>query len=103
MKKLNSDRKKIFAQAHRLKKENENFSFSYCLKLAWAVYFLYVDMQGGNISEFQYRKKTGEIRKAFGTLASERKEPDSRYSNIFLYFDADKNNLRAFQIKNLII
>lgn len=97
-------KKKIFSQAHSLKKNNPNFNISECLKLSWYAYKLYYDMQGGNIVEFAFRKqKTGEIRKAFGTLASDRKDPDRRFENVFLYFDAEKNDLRSFKIENLVL
>lgn len=96
-------RKKVLSQAHSLKRNNENLPFHYCMRLAWAAYHLYLDMHGGNIVEFEFYKSNGEKRKAFGTLASERKDPDRRFENVFLYFDADKNELRSFKIENLVI
>ena len=96
-------RKKVLRQAHSLKKNNKNLSFSYCLRLSWAAYRLYLDMIGGNIVEFSYYKNKSEIRRASGTLASQAKSPDRRFENVFLYFDTDKNLLRSFKIENLII
>ena len=96
-------RKKVLRQAHSLRKNNENLPFSYCLRLSWAAYHMYLDMLGGNISEFKYYKSNGEIRFASGTLASQAKSPDRRFENVFLYFDADKNLLRSFKIENLVI
>lgn len=99
-----NDLKKIMTRAQSLKRNNPNLTLGYCLRLSWAAYRLHYEMLGGNIVEFEFIKaKTGEKRKAYGTAPSQYLEPDRRFENVFLYFDAEANQLRSFKIENLVI
>lgn len=82
-------------------------SFSECLKRAWLLLKLKLQMKKRTV-QFFYQKVSGEIRQAFGTLRDEviadnvkgtgRKPND----NLFTYYDCEKNEFRSFKKFNLI-
>lgn len=82
-------------------------SFSECLKRAWVLLKLKLQMKK-RIVQFFYQKMNGEIRQAFGTLqenvidgavkGSGRKPNE----NLFTYFDTEKSEFRSFKKFNII-
>ena len=82
-------------------------SFSECLKKAWQLFKLKSLMKSKTV-QFFYKKVSGEIRQAFGTLKEEvinanvkgtGKRPNE---NLFTYFDQEKKEFRSFKKFNLI-
>ena len=83
-------------------------SFAECLKRAWAIYKLSKEMKSRTV-QFLYKKVSGEIRQAFGTMkddviASQIKGTDTRKKNddLFTYYDTEKSSFRSFKKFNLI-
>ncbi len=83
------------------------FSFAECLKAAWRAYKVLRSLSSGIVS-ITYRKATGEIRKAKGTLNTSmlsftgkgvrtESKPDA-----IKYYDLDKQAWRMFRIERLI-
>ena len=80
-------------------------NFSECLQRAWRNYNLTKRMLRG-IVHFYFQKVSGEIREAYGTLASDRlpETGDGRKKNDFVqvYYDTEKNEFRSFKKFNLV-
>lgn len=82
------------------------YTMSEAMKVSWANYKLKQAMKN-KIVRFYYRKVSGEIREAFGSLQekllSETKE-SGRKSNdtLFTYFDTERESWRSFKKANLI-
>lgn len=82
------------------------YTMSEAMKVAWANYKLKQAMKN-KIVRFYYRKVSGEIREAFGSLQNkllpETKE-SGRKSNdtLFTYFDTERESWRSFKKANLI-
>ena len=82
------------------------YTMSEAMKVAWANYKLKQAMKN-KIVKFYYRKVSGEIREAFGSLQDkllpETKE-NGRKSNdtLFTYFDTERESWRSFKKANLI-
>ena len=95
----------IMQMAWQFVKRN-GFTMAEALKCAWANFKLKAAMKTG-IAQFYFRKVSGEIRQAFGTLKAEllpetqgtgRKANDS----VQVYFDTDKQAYRSFKRCNLL-
>jgi len=97
----------VFKTAWYYMKKGIYTTFSECLKAAWKAVKIIASLRSGIVS-FSYRKATGEIRQAKGTLNNDhyqfsgkgvRKEakPDA-----IKYFDLDSDAWRMFRIERLI-
>lgn len=77
------------------------------MKQAWKIASLRNAMKKG-VVKFTYKKVTGEIRTALGTLnfpfsgRYEKSSDDSKCSSSVPYMDVEKNAWRSFNIANLI-
>lgn len=83
------------------------YSLSQALKIAWANHKLQEAMKT-KIIKFYYRKVTGEIREAFGSLKEdllpETKESSRKPNDtVFIYFDTEKYEYRSFKKANLLL
>lgn len=82
------------------------YTMSEAMKVAWANYKLKQAMKN-KIVRFYYRKVSGEVREAFGSL-QEKLLPDTKESGrkpndtLFTYFDTEKSEYRSFKKANLI-
>ena len=82
------------------------YTMSEAMKVAWANYKLKQAMKN-KIVKFYYRKVSGEIREAFGSLQEkllpETKESGRKSNNtLFTYFDTERESWRSFKKANLI-
>lgn len=82
------------------------YTMSEAMKVAWANYKLKQAMKN-KIVRFYYRKVSGEIREAFGSLQDKLLPPTQstgRKPNetLFTYFDTEKGEYRSFKKANLI-
>jgi len=78
---------------------------SEALKMAWRKYRLIAKLKAGR-TEFAFKKKSGEIRKAIGTLNTslftyEFKGGRPKPFNIVKYWDFERNMFRSFLLENL--
>ena len=83
-------------------------SFAECLKKAWMLLKLKVQMKI-RIVQFFFMKISGEIRQAFGTMkdnviTDKVKGGDTRKKNehMFAYWDCEKQEFRSFKKINLL-
>ena len=82
------------------------YTMSEAMKVAWANYKLKQAMKN-KIVRFYYRKVSGEVREAFGSL-QEKLLPDTKESGrkpndtLFTYFDTEKSEYRSFKKANLL-
>lgn len=82
------------------------YTMSEAMKVAWANYKLKQAMKN-KIVRFYYRKVSGEVREAFGSL-QEKLLPDTKESGrkpndtLFTYFDTEKGEYRSFKKANLL-
>ena len=97
----------VMKAAWSIFKKAEVESLSEAMKLAWKALKLKVEMAKGVVT-FQYRKASGEIRTAVGTLKSgvvnyEPKGTNRKpcYSTI-AYWDIEKKGFRSFCISHLL-
>ena len=83
------------------------YTLSEALKCAWANIKLRSAMLLG-IVEFYYKKVDGSIRQAFGTLKADKlpqttgESKRKTSSNVFTYFDTEKNEWRCFKRCNIL-
>lgn len=82
------------------------YTMSEAMKVSWANYKLKQAMKN-KIVRFYYRKVSGEIREAFGSLQDkllpEIKESDRKpNSTLFTYYDTERESWRSFKKANLI-
>lgn len=103
---LRSEMRGIMYLAWQMVREN-GFSISEALRIAWANHKLQETMKT-KIVKFYYRKVTGEIREAFGSLKAELlpepKEGGRKPNNsVFIYFDTEKYEYRSFKRANLLL
>lgn len=82
------------------------YTMSKAMKVAWANYKLKQAMKN-KIVRFYYRKVSGEIREAFGSLQDKLlplTQGTGRKPNetLFTYFDTEKGEYRSFKKANLI-
>lgn len=77
--------------------------FGDALAHAWKVIKLAATARRGVVS-FAYRKVSGEVRKAIGTLdfAYEAKGGRPASDGIFVYFDVEAGGVRSCKVENLI-
>ena len=82
-------------------------SFSECLKKAWMLLKLKIQMKKRTV-QFFYMKVSGETRQAFGTLVDEVLEANVKGTgrkpnpNLFTYWDCEKEEFRSFKRFNII-
>ena len=100
-----SFRTEVFLRAYRLTLTGKTFSES--LKQSWAIYRLQKQMRT-SIVEFRFRKISGEIRLAYGTLIDTvinplikgtKKHTDN---TLITYFDYEKQAFRCFKEANYL-
>lgn len=82
------------------------YTMSEALKTAWANMRLKAEMKQ-RIVRFYYRKVSGDVREAFGTLQEKLLPPtqgSGRKPNdtLFTYFDTEKEEYRSFKRANLL-
>lgn len=82
------------------------YTMSEALKTAWANMRLKTEMKQ-RIVRFYYRKVSGDVREAFGTLQEKLLPPtqgSGRKPNdtLFTYFDTEKEEYRSFKRANLL-
>lgn len=94
----------IFRMAWRFIKSN-GYTLSEALKCAWANAKLKRAMKGG-IVRFTFRKISGEVREAWGTLKESLLPPttNNRPYNATLqtYYDTEKADWRCYKVANLL-
>ncbi len=97
----------VMKAAWSIFKKAEVGTLSEAMKLAWKAIKLKVAMAKG-VVKFQYRKATGEVRTAIGTLKSgvvnyEPKGTNRKpcYSTV-AYWDIEKKGFRSFCISHLL-
>lgn len=97
----------VMKAAWALVKKSEVKTFSEALKQAWKAIKLKVAMAKG-VVKFQYRKVSGEIRTAYGTLKSSITNYEAKgttrkpcYSTV-AYWDMERHGFRSFCISHLI-
>ena len=97
--------REILNLAWQFVKKN-GYTMSEAMKVAWANYKLKQAMKN-KIVRFYYRKVSGEVREAFGSL-QEKLLPETKESGrkpnetLFTYFDTEKGEYRSFKKANLI-
>ena len=97
--------KSIMLLAWQFVRKN-GYSMSEAMKVAWANYKLKQAMKN-KIVRFYYRKVSGEVREAFGSLQDKLLPPTQgtgRKANdtLFTYFDTEKGEYRSFKKANLL-
>lgn len=92
---------RLFKIAHSIKGSFANFAAA--LRHAWVIIRLINKMKKENVS-FVYRKVSGEIREAIGTLnvQYERKTDSAPKYDTVAYYDIEANGFRSFKAANLI-
>jgi len=97
----------IFTNAWYYMKKGIYASFSECLRAAWKAYKMVKALKGGVVS-FAFRKATGEIRQATGTLSSDHFTYSSKgvrsesKPDAIKYYDLGSDAWRMFRIERLI-
>lgn len=97
----------IFKLAWQLFKSNLFDSFGEALKAAWIKVKLMIQLRSG-IAYFSFRKASGELRDAIGTLSQNNFSYDYKGSNtaekpyLIKYWDIEKRAFRSFKIQNLV-
>lgn len=97
--------REILNLAWQFVKKN-GYTMSEAMKVAWANYKLKQAMKN-KIVRFYYRKVSGEVREAFGSLREkllpETKENGRKPNDtLFTYFDTEKGEYRSFKKANLL-
>ncbi len=95
----------VMRLAWQMVKKN-GYSMSEALKVAWLNIKLKVAMKQ-RIVRFYYRKVSGEVREAFGSLQDklllETKESGRKTNDtLFTYYDTERESWRSFKKANLI-
>ena len=101
MKITNNTRSRLFRMAHAIK--SRFTTFAKALSHAWRVIRLTLKMMTGNV-RFQYRKVSGELRDAVGTLSvSYESKGTGRElpSDSFMYYDCEANGWRSCKVQNI--
>ena len=97
----------IFKNAWYYFKKGIYTSFSECLKAAWRSFKIKSLLLKGKVS-FTYRKATGEIRHAIGTLNESLYEFTAKgvrraeYPDNVKYYDLEKDSWRMFRIERFL-
>lgn len=94
----------VFKMAHQLMK-NFHWTLSEALKQSWKVWKLRKQLHQG-ICQFNYLKKDGTLREAFGTLRNVeylyKGSNKFQFDNLTVrYFDVEAQDFRAFKAQNL--
>ena len=98
---------KIMTNAWYYFKKSIYVSFSECLKAAWKAYRVTIALMKGE-TVFTYRKSTGELREAIGTLSNDRYQFNNKgvrveaKPDVIKYFDITADGWRSFRIERLI-
>lgn len=82
----------------------QNFkTFAEALVQSWKAYKLKAKMKTNNVA-FQFRKVSGEIRNAVGTLniSYEAKGGSTKNYGVINYYDCESLGWRSFKIENLV-
>lgn len=94
----------IMVEAWQFVRRN-GFTMAEAMKEAWLNYKNRVALKAG-VSEFWFRKVNGDLRQAFGTLASGKipatKGSRHQYAGTQVYFDLEKNEWRCYKTCNLM-
>lgn len=101
MKITNNTRSRLFRMAHAIRSQFQ--SFAAALAHAWKVIRLTLKMKAGDVA-FSYRKVSGEIRDAVGTLSvSYESKGTGRElpSDSFMYYDCEANGWRSCKVQNI--
>lgn len=102
---LRNQMREVMSLAWQFVRKN-GYSMSEALKTAWANYKLKQAMKT-KIVRFYYRKVSGEVREAFGSL-QEKLLPETKNSGrkpndtLFTYFDTERESWRSFKKANLL-
>lgn len=103
--KKESPKSSIFKAAWYFFKKGIYTSFSEALKAAWRRFKVIRKLASGQL-EFTFRKGTGEIRKAIGTLniqTKPRSTKEAKYTpDVIAYYDIESDGWRRFRIERLI-
>ena len=96
---------KLFKAAWKLVK-TLGISISEALKKSWKAYKLKLKLEAGKVN-FTFKKKSGELRKATGTLKAELINYDFKGStkdnfSVIAYWDLEAQGFRSFKIENLV-
>lgn len=103
---MNNFRTEVFHRAYRLTLTGK--SFSQALKHSWAIYRLQKEMRG-SVVEFRFRKISGDLRQAYGTLVASVIDPlikgteKKNNPTLITYYDLQKQAFRCFKEENLIL
>ena len=98
-------KRELFKSAWQLVK-TLGISISEALKKSWKAYKLKLNLQKGKV-RFKFKKKSGEIREAYGTLKSdlinyEFKGSTKENFSTIAYWDLDSKGFRSFKLENLV-
>ena len=97
--------REVMSTAWQFVRKN-GYSMSEAMKVAWANYKLKQAMKN-KIVRFYYRKVSGEVREAFGSLQDKLLPPTQgtgkkANDTLFTYFDTEKGEYRSFKKANLL-
>ena len=97
--------REVMSTAWQFVRKN-GYTMSEAMKVAWANYKLKQAMKN-KIVRFYYRKVSGEIREAFGSLQDKLLPPTQgtgkkANDTLFTYFDTEKGEYRSFKKANLL-
>ena len=97
--------REIMSTAWQFVRKN-GYTMSEAMKVAWANYKLKQAMKN-KIVKFYYRKVSGEVREAFGSLQDKLLPPTQgtgkkANDTLFTYFDTEKGEYRSFKKANLL-
>lgn len=97
--------KSIMLLAWQFVRKN-GYTMSEAMKVAWANYKLKQTMKN-KIARFYYRKVSGEVREAFGSLQDKLLPPTQgtgkkANDTLFTYFDTERESWRSFKKANLL-
>lgn len=104
------NKSQLFKMAHAMLRKAEVNTLSEALRQAWKAMKLHANMLVGQV-RFTFRKVSGEIREAIGTLynidytpktPANGKPRKERPVDVVCYFDVEKNAFRSFCAANLI-
>ena len=108
--KANINKSQLMKMAHTMLRKAEVANLSEALRKAWKAMKLHAAMFVGQV-RFSFRKVSGEIRQAVGTLCNINYTPKTpangkprkeRPADVVCYFDVEKNAFRSFCAVNLI-
>lgn len=103
----NASKSLVMKSAWSIFKNGEVKSFGDAMRMAWKAIKLRIAMTKG-VVKFQYRKASGEVRTAFGTIKSDLVNYTYRNSNrkpcyrVMAYWDVQVQMFRSFSIAHLI-